>query len=508
MIKKTITLSLFFLSVFNVHSADAVLTSSDTMIFVLGTDNNYVEPTAVTIKTVQSTTPGQKTFILFADHVEKQNINKLQLMMSSSDELMVIDLSNSKYSKYISFMDKYKTAWNRLVALRIVYSDILKNELVQGKHIDKFLHLDSDLYVMKNQREFWNLSAPENSPLLGADTQFISSDNLKWMSDNSTVRCKLMGGGVILWDLKRVLELFNQESGYKNLFCEELEKQTQIIRYDADDDTLELWDLLIAEKKEGKTITEERILTSPQMDRLDQKYSKYVERTEATKRILTEIYNDKSIYFVIDRNYLKWNLSNYVATEEECFINYGYIVDTKYNFLVKYIYPELDKTPKDLFDAVAKFAGINCCNYTELLHGMLQYESVRTELANSLKDVNILHFDVTMKPWSSEADSKKYPVFQYYHDILETTPFHKKESITPMTSEQYFVKSALLVRQVNADFKSQMRKVMSDVIWKYFEGSLSFVKMVKKDSEIFEAFTESSYYALGPSLSAIFSDIM
>ena len=149
-------------------------------VYILKSDNNYIQQTAVAIKTVQLTDDSPKTFILFSDGVEQPNLKKLNSMIKGNDELIIEDVYNEKYTP---FMNKYQTTWNRLTTLQIIFPDILKNIKINfGKdHIKKCLHLDGDLFVLKNLDELWNMQYNPENPnnfLFGADIGMINLENL------------------------------------------------------------------------------------------------------------------------------------------------------------------------------------------------------------------------------------------------------------------------------------------------------------------------------------------
>ena len=181
-------------------------------------------------------------------------------------------------------------------------------------------------------------------------------------------------------------------------------------------------------------------------------------------KLVKEHLNDTNSTFHPEKQDIKKleKIRDYIPLEEDIFFEFCQIIDTKFNFIAKYIYPELDKTPQIDYTTFQELSG-QSIDYPGLLSKCLEFESIRNQLHNSVQDIKILHFDVKEKPWSEgakkllQSNQQKYTLFQFYYDILKTTPFSNTQlDITPQV---YAEIADQLQKQLQDDFEEMLKKI-------------------------------------------------
>lgn len=453
-------------------------------VYILKSDDNYIQQTAVAIKTVQLTDDSPKTFILFSDGVKQPNLEKLNSMIKGNDELIIEDVYNEKYT---SFMNKYQTTWNRLTTLQIIFPNILKNiKINSGKdHIKKCLHLDGDLFVLKNLDELWSMQYNPENPnhfLFGADIGMINLENL--IDEELGIA---MSAGVVLWhleDLYKDERFKNGQNEFYSTLCKEIELRQcvtskkycellcKILKLDNYNEKIE--ELINNLDRRSELSFDNKGIDSLIQNLITSFPNAFKENNDKKHllELVKEHLNDTNSIFHPEKRDTteleRKRIRDYIPLEEDIFLDFCKIIDTKFNFIAKYIYPELDKTPQTNYEYFQEETG-EIIDYPGLLSKCLEFESIRNQLHNAVQDIKILHFDVTEKPWSAnekellKSNQQKYKLFQFYYDILKTTPFSTEEhDTTPqpdITPQEYKEKADQLQKQLQTDFEEMLKEI-------------------------------------------------
>lgn len=427
-------------------------TNDQQMVFVLATDNNFVAPTAVTIQSVKLSTPQSKIFVIIADtDVTQDSQQKLLSMADSNNQIIFLTLNNPQYQSYIDKAMKFKTKWHRLVALRLVYPEILQNVQIDNQPIQKFIHLDSDLYVLRDLSEFWNTSFPVGKLFISADCSFLHKNSLQKLQQGSQI-APYFSGGVVLWNFSGIRKKFSDLQ--KNLFLEDaknLNTRKQLITHPLVYSLVQKIRHLYSDSHHSEAFTPKKffnlspsdqkkissqIETDPDFIELKKQFPEYFSNTSQKIAVICFIYHHGTQHdsrFAPEK-YEEWKeevLSNEV-TEETVFNPYSHKLPFRYNFLVKRVFTDIQSDPQPTSQSLEAI----------LLPQFLKCPEILATIKNEIQNMKILHFFAKLKPWSKESqkliaqDPDRYQMLQFYFDLLETTPWFRIQQQN-LSSKEY-----------------------------------------------------------------------
>lgn len=426
------------------------------MVIVLATDNGFVEPTAVLLQSVKLTTPQSKTFIILGDEVTPGNRAKLEQMQDENNKIVWVDLQEEKYQHFFKQVEDYKTSWHRLVALRLVYAELLQDIKIQGHSIERFIHLDSDMYALKDISDLWHMEFEQDKLFIAANYSCVLPKHADFFPNIRYVQPHICGG-VVVWNVKAILAKFKQAG--KNIFLYDAFKHNQQALLCTNDLTYVLVHKLVKFLENEKNLPKDFIYAPPEIQK---RVFRFIDSTPELKELIKlfpETFNDivlnRAFGFFVYYNAVdpeseyrkqngkwKFDTSQSYATEEIIFNPYSQLIDFSYDFLTKFTMPDLlpDETLRK-----------NCQCILSLI---LQYREIQQTLKKSIDNMKILHFCSKPKPWDDNIDEliandpECNYCYQVYRTILNTTPFYKTATKEEISRHEYEIISDKVIKSI------------------------------------------------------------
>ena len=414
---------------------------------VLATDDGYAVPTAATILSIEETTPDPKNVIVLSYKLSKKNKCALKNLSNGTTNVIVQRIP----MQYIKDAKKCSTTWNVLVQARIFYQEIFNElnsnpqflEKIGGTPIEYFIHIDSDTIVVRNLLSILESSTIySNTCFSSTDLCFISRRRLDEEYING------VSGGVVIWMLEAVNKLGStimrdklRESIDRNLY----------LNFYRNDKCYQLWSILRDSDDRDTLIKSLRVLETLDLSKLDEFISKIkMEKHSAEFVSFIEIFselnkvfgnliagkiNEILNYLIEESSEEKKDLSHMNRasgmeikiiqtnpTEEEvmskCLVSF---FSHRYNFIMKYIFPKLDKTPQDELSEWGLCGYPQITSYKDLLMELCKkYPQTVAEIIKEFNEIVVMHFDMCYKPWEprfrelAREDHELYKIASIY----------------------------------------------------------------------------------------------
>ena len=437
-------------------------------VIVMGTNDGYINPTAASIMSIKGSTPDDKSIIVLYNELSAENAALLERLSDSSTKIVTRKIDENIKRR----AEEFSTDWNILVQERIFYPEIFKELNADGEFLQKiglegpvnyFIHLDSDTLVLRNLFDIYGHFYLD---------KYFASVNLETVSCkrleaylNGYVEPTCISGGVVVWNL----EALNRDGKFLSYYAKDMKNNNYI-----DEGFLNMCRELLDDQKRDKIVEKIRfIVDNPEKQEevyrdnivsdFFKNLSKISASTKMSERYLKLIENMATVPTALEsvRRYVESdekmpeNASEKIVLEEDVMIEVEHdpiILPEKYNFVMKNIFPEIHV--KQLYDEVWEFIDKDLKSYADVLRKHLDIPGLHDDLVNNFNDMVVMHFDVSLKPWSLEFKelAKTNPSLQKIIDIYEIF----KEGISDPDSAADRSKRALdILKKINPEEELQ-----------------------------------------------------
>lgn len=476
-------------------------------IIVMSTDDGYAEPTTVSIVSVKCSTSDKKSIIVLYNELSDENIKKLEGLSDKNTTIITQKIDEDILKK----AEEFSTNWNILVQERIFYPEIFSKLNKNKKFLNKvgvnkiryFVHLDSDTFVLRNLFDILGY-IPENREVRYKSSDGAIRDIVETPCFASVphvvFRQRLekgmqwggITGGVVVWDLDEIERtrinmvltakkikarklLYNNEHIFKIynilIYSDKKEELVAKIKRIAEE-SKNLDDVIKTEVARSSNIESRDIkVFFENLSKIKKSFEDAEKLGEVTfQEFWGHLYNvatgtktRKRIDFNLRRSSNRKKL-NPNPTEEMVMKRFPQVfVSPRFNFCMRNIFPEI---------RVSSMSSLNKKNYLFILQRhLLQIPGIEDELIDNFKNMVVMHFDVSLKPWNLEFKelAKTNPSLQKIIDIYE---IFKGGISDPDSTEDRSKKALELLEKI--DPKTELQKVRNAI-----DGTLSSLKSKK-----------------------------
>ncbi|MBR1734954.1 MAG: hypothetical protein IJ730_05860 [Alphaproteobacteria bacterium] len=412
-------------------------------VIVMSTDNGYAIQTGASIVSLEKTTPEDKKVIVLSNKLSAMNRQALENLSDPHTRVVVEEIPQ----KYLEAAEEYRTEWNILSQVRLFYQEIF-NELnknqeflkkidLQNTGIHYFIHMDSDTLMIRNLFEIFK-SLPSYSCFASTNLNFLSMARLGQEVNFPGANTKGdISGGLIIFFLDNLNAC--KESVIEN--AKKCKEENIYLSFYNNDESYQMWKILCDSKNrsefikllnELKTKDPTKLdevlnarlvlndkLTGEEKEKLTNDYYSFIrhfitlaeEYVDVISEKMEEIIDfficescenkkDRSCVIAAKGKSIDYRLPN--PTEEMVFSSYfsTFQLPEKFNFIMKYVFPQIDKTPLEyLAEVTLDFPSID--SFTGIAKELLfRHPELIEEINKNFCEMVMMHFDVCEKPWT------------------------------------------------------------------------------------------------------------